>query len=200
MVAVKKLAGFLLIGAAACFVRPVAPEWLGRLLVPLVVVAAGVYLGCFEKSLKHSRALWSLGKTSCAVAVVVAVIMVAAGVKRTSVEWQPYKPGAIAAAARSGKPGIVDFSARWCIACRELEHGPFSDRAVIRESARFSRFRVDGTQRTSTVRAAEKELHVTGAGYPTVIFFDSSGREVTSARITGYVGSREMLRRLKSIR
>ena len=198
MVAVKKLAGFLLIGAAAYFVTPILPEWLGRLLIPAVVVAAGVYMGLFEKSLKHSRALSSLGKTSCAVALVIAVIMVAAGTGRSSLKWQPYKPGAIAAAAKSGRPSIVDFSARWCIACRELERGPFSDPKVIRESARFARFRVDGTRRTSAVKAAEKELGIAGAGYPSVILFDSSGHEVSSARITGYVGSHEMLKRLKS--
>ncbi len=64
MVAVKKAAGFLLLGAAAYFLTPILPDLLARYAIPAVLVAGGVYLGFFEKSIRASRVGASLGKAT----------------------------------------------------------------------------------------------------------------------------------------
>lgn len=195
MIAVREAAGFLLLGVAAYFLKPILPEFIGRYLMPVVVASGGIYLGFFQRSLRSSRVGANLARVAGVVALVVAVMMATPHAKTQSLKWQPYSPTAIVA----GKPAMIDFTAEWCLACQELEHGPFSDADVIRAAARFQRFRVDGTDRNDremmeTVRSFAVQ------GFPTVIFLDSSGNEVTSARIVGFVDTREMLKRIGSVK
>jgi len=197
MVAVKKAAGFLLLGAAAYFLTPILPDVVARYAVPVVLMAGGLYLGFFEKSIRASRVASNLGRVTGTAALVVAVMMATPHMKTQSMKWKPYTPAAVAAAA--GKPVMIDFTAKWCAACQELEHGPFSDPKVIRATAGFEHLRVDGTDRNDRkMLEAAKRFKV--QGFPTVIFIDSSGKEVSSARIVGFVDSQEMLKRMGPVK
>ena len=199
MVAVRKAAGFLLLGAAAYFLTPILPDLAARYLMPIVVVTGGVYLGFFENSIRASRVGAGLGKATGMAALVVAVALTVPKPTAHSLKWQLYTPAGVAAAAKASTPVMIDFTAEWCVACKELDHGPFSDPKVIEAAARFRRFRVDGTnQADAKVQAAVKRFAV--QGFPTVIFIDASGNEIASARIVGYVGSREMLKRINSVK
>lgn len=199
MVTVQRIGGFVLLGAAAYFAGPVVPQPVRPYVIPAVVLAAGVYIGFADRSLKSTKAASIVGKLLFAALAAVALYLSWPAETGDAMEWTGYSPGAVAQAARRGKPSIVDFAADWCIACKELDHGPWSDPEVIAAARRFARFRVDGTRRSAEVRAAEQELGTRGA-YPAVLFFDSQGREVRSARVTGFVDSREMIRRMKMVR
>lgn len=198
MVAVKKAAGFLLIGVAAYFLKQFMPDAIGRLMVPAVIVVGGIYLGFFEKSIHVNRSARSLGRTAGSAALIVALAMAIPKPAGQKMQWQPYQPGKISVAAKSGKPVMIDFTAKWCAACQELEHGPFSDQSVIKAAKGFEKLRVDGTNSSDPrVTAAEKRFNV--SGFPTVIFLDSHGKEIKSARITGFVDSKEMIRRIEDV-
>ena len=198
MVAVKKVAGFLLIGAAAYFVQPLVPEPFARYMIPVIILIAGIHMGFFEKSVRTGRVATCAGKVFCVAALAASMAMVLPGAHKTSLEWEPYSPNSITQAAQAGKPFMIDFTAQWCGVCKELEHGPLSDPKVIKAVQKFERFRVDGTTRNSAVKAAEKKYSV--RGYPTVIFFDSSGKEIKTARIMKYIDSKEMIRRIESVK
>jgi len=199
MIAVKKLAGFLLLGVAAYFLLPLLPKELGRYLIPLVVIAAGVYFGYFEKSIKSTKPTAVLGKIFCGAAIAGAIFMLLSNGSRPSLTWEPYTPSKLNQAMREGKPVMLDFTAEWCGVCKELEDGPFSDSEVIRVAERFTRLQVDGTDRNDPkMLTAVRKYDV--KGFPTIIFFDSSGNEVRSARVTGFVNSAELIKLLESIK
>lgn len=199
MIAVKKLAGFLLLGVAAYFLLPLLPKELGRYLIPLVVIAAGIYFGYFEKSIKSTKPTAVLGKIFCGAAIAGAIFMLLSNGSRPSLTWEPYTPSKLNQAMREGKPVMLDFTAEWCGVCKELEDGPFSDSEVIRVAERFTRLQVDGTDRNDPkMLAAIRKYDV--KGFPTIIFFDSSGNEVRSARVTGFVNSAELIKLLESIK
>lgn len=199
MIAVKKLAGFLLLGVAAYFLLPLLPKELGRYLIPFVVIAAGVYFGYFEKSIKSTKPTAVLGKIFCGAAIAGAIFMLLSNGSRPSLTWEPYTPSKLNQAMREGKPVMLDFTAEWCGVCKELEDGPFSDSEVIRVAERFTRLQVDGTDRNDPkMLAAVRKYDV--KGFPTIIFFDSSGNEVRSARVTGFVNSAELIKLLESIK
>lgn len=200
MVAVKKFAGFLLLGVAAYFLLPILPDTLGRYLLPAIVLAAGIYLGCFEKSVKSLKFGPAFGKAFCGVAAAASIFMLLPnGQKTESLTWEPYTPARFAQAADAGKPVMIDFTAKWCAACKELEHGPFSDPKVIEAAERFSRLQVDATDRNDpTMLAAVKKFEV--KGFPTVILFDANGNEVKSVRIVGFVDSKEFMDRMEAVK
>jgi thiol:disulfide interchange protein DsbD len=199
MIAVRKAAGFLLLGAAAYFLMPILPDSVSRYLLPTVVVTGGIYLGFFEKSIRASRVGAGLGKATGMAAMVVAVALAVPKPGAHSLKWQPYEPTGVAAATKAHEPAMIDFTAKWCVACKELEHGPFSDPKVIRAAARFQHLRVDGTNTgDARVQAAVKRFSV--QGFPTVIFIDASGQEVACARIIGFVNSQEMLKRMDLVK
>lgn len=198
MVAVKKLAGFLLLGAAAHFVRPLVPEPVSSYMIPVVVIAAGMWFAVNEKSLHANKVAKPLGKAFGITALVVGVVMAMPGAKTAGMKFKPYSPAALTQAAKAGHPVMIDFTAKWCTVCQELEHGPFSDPAVIKAASGVTLLRVDGTkQNDPKIKALEKQYNV--HGYPAVIFIDQSGKEVKSARVAGYIESKEFINRIKSL-
>ena len=56
-----------------------------------------------------------------------------------------FKTQAREAAAKQGKPMMIDFSAEWCVICKEMDAGPFSDEEVVRATEGVIPVRVDLT-------------------------------------------------------
>lgn len=196
MVAVKRVAGFLLIGAAAYFMLPIIPQPIGRFLIPAVILAAAIYLGWFEESVRSHKLGSSCSRVFCSVAAVVAIAMIWPHAPSTSLKWDPYTAQAVTQAAGEHRPVMIDFTAKWCQVCQELEHGPFSDPKVIKAASALRRFRVDATNSTKLVQDATKKYGI--HGFPAVIFIDRSGKEVS--RVTSLATSGEMIKRIGSVK
>ena len=61
------------------------------------------------------------------------------------IEWRTYSDAAFREAVALRRPILLDFTADWCAACKELEHKTFSDPAVGRAAGRFVALRADMT-------------------------------------------------------
>ncbi len=62
-----------------------------------------------------------------------------------AIKWQPYSDAALETAMQERKPVLIDFTAAWCAACKELEHKTFPDPSVGRAASRFVALRADMT-------------------------------------------------------
>ncbi len=113
--------------------------------------------------------------------------------------WEEYKPYKVEVAKQKGLPIVIDFSAEWCIACKELDRFVFHNPQVTSQLESFVRLRVDSTDMNSPrVQQAADAYNI--EGLPTVIFINARGEEVKDARVVGSVSSAEFLQSLKKAR
>jgi thiol:disulfide interchange protein DsbD len=101
-------------------------------------------------------------------------------------------------ARERGQPVLVDFFAQWCAACKELDKISFADARVQKEAERFVRVKVDGTLEGPQIEALYTRFSV--RGLPTVAFVDSQGELLSKPRVEGFLGPRELLRRMQQVR
>lgn len=90
---------------------------------------------------------------------------------------------AIAAGGAEGRPVLIDFSAQWCTECRLMERTVLADEAVRRRLTRLRLIRADMTEYGTASRKLMDRFAVIGP--PTLVFLDSTGREVDGTRIIG---------------
>ncbi len=110
--------------------------------------------------------------------------------------WSPYSDEAAAAAMQAGKPTIIDFTAKWCVNCKEIEKDVFAAPTVTPTLGHdFVTLQADLTQWTSPASVALQKRYGFGE-LPTIIFLDKTGREIKPLRITGRLPVSEFQRRM----
>jgi len=114
-----------------------------------------------------------------------------------STSWGAYSPAAVASAAQTGKPIIIDFTASWCVNCKEIEHDVFDSPVVAPTLAgKFVTLRVDLTQWTSPASAALEKQYGFGS-LPTIVILRPDGTEIKNLRITGRLSVAEFQKRMQ---
>ena len=114
--------------------------------------------------------------------------------------WAAYTPGAFADATRTGKPIVIDFTAAWCVNCKEIEHDVFEEPTVAPTLAsKFITLRADLTQWNSPASATLQKQYRFGS-LPTIVILRPGGQEIKSLRITGRLSVADFLRRLQQAR
>lgn len=88
-------------------------------------------------------------------------------------------------AIADGNSVMVDLYADWCVACKEFEKYTFPDPAVIDALGNTVWMQIDLTENTPTSIEFQEAFSV--LGLPTILFFDTTGSELKSARVTGFM-------------
>ncbi len=96
--------------------------------------------------------------------------------------------------ANKAKKIMLDFSAQWCTACKELEEKTFSDKRVQQALQEYVLVRADVTDNTQEQKALSKKYGVFGP--PVVLFFDNDGAVQKDKTIVGFVEPEEFLKHL----
>ncbi len=198
MVGVRQLFGVLLIALAVYFARPLLPLPAGALLFAGTLVLGGAYLLVVARP-GHEQASVDRFMRLASAAVLVAGVVLLPARTHTGVgeiAWQPYDEGAVRAALAGAKPVVLDFSASWCLPCKELDEKTFSQPEVASRLAGLALFKVDLTTSNPATEALRTRYEV--AGVPTIAFF-RNGREVEAARLTGFEAPAEFLKRLAKV-
>jgi thiol:disulfide interchange protein DsbD len=100
-------------------------------------------------------------------------------------------------ARTSGQPVMLDFTAEWCISCKEMEEYTFPDPEVIGALKPFMLLRADVTENNDDDQALLQRFR--SFGPPTIAFFDAAGTERENFKLVGYVPAAEFSEHARSL-
>jgi thiol:disulfide interchange protein DsbD len=201
MVWVRKIFGFILLGMAVYFLRNLFSTGFYWLLQASIAGVGAIYLGWIEGSGKGLRVFRTIKWGTGIFGILLSSYLVLAPghlfSHRQGVQWLGYDEELLQRALTQGKPVIIDFTADWCIPCREMERRTFSSPPVIAKAKRFLTLRVDLTHSTRPETRSFMERYRI-KGVPTVIFLDRKGEEIEGLRFHEVIKPEEFLKRMGS--
>jgi len=201
MIWVRRLMGWVLVGMAVYFVRPLLPEPWGIILLIAVALAAGLHLGWIDKNQASFRAFpWLKAGVGVACLVLATFLATSWAMRGPGIAWKPYSEQILEEAQKLKKPVIIDFYATWCTPCRALEETTFHDASVVKQAeSAFVMVKVDLTRAGNP--AHERLLQQYGVkGVPTIVFLDVSGKERQDLRLVDYLPPDQFLGRMAALK
>jgi thioredoxin:protein disulfide reductase len=200
MLWVRNLMGWVLVGMAVYFIRPVLPEAFKIPLLVAVALAAGLHLGWLDKNRSGFRAFaWLKISVGIACLVLATFWTTSWAVRGPGVAWQAYSDALVQQAVAQNKPVIIDFYADWCAPCREFEAVTFHHPEVVRQAkADFIMIKVDVTRAGDPLH--ERLLSAYDVrGVPTLVFLDARGRERADLRLVDYLPPEQLLTLMSAV-
>ncbi len=206
MVHVKSLLGIVLVVVALYFLSGVFPV-LGAFVRPGTVlwvaagaaIVVGMLLGAVHREFTDPEVGVKVAKGAGLLLTSGGLFALVLGLAKPA-QALAWEPGSVEMAReralRESRPMLVDFTAAWCAACKELDKHTFAAPLVGSELGRFIAVRVDATNDDDPkVGAALQKFGV--RGLPTVVIFDSTGKE--ALRYTDFVPPEKFLEGIKAI-
>ncbi|MCJ7682279.1 MAG: thioredoxin family protein, partial [Candidatus Aminicenantes bacterium] len=216
MVWVRIIFGFILLAMAVYFLRPLFPDTLVyHLVLALILLVGGIYMAWIEPTRLEGK-VFPLIRNVFGILFFGATLLFAVNGIREFVEnrvqdafagaetalsaerilWQEYSEERIQKAMDEGQPVMIDFSADWCIPCKELDKLTFTDSRIIEVSRKFVMLKADMTRsRDPRIRALEKKYGVKGV--PTLVLLKSDGSEASEWRTVGFLKADNLLPNLR---
>ncbi len=207
---IKSLFGNALLAVAVIYIRdafPLVREALSLRTVAYGAIIASVLvgLGVLAGALHRSFKVWPSDGLMKGVGVLLVVLGIAlrpeaplAEAKTAFGDWRTSEPVALADAAGSKRPLLIDFFADWCAACKELDRFVYTDPRFADEARRFVLARINGTDETPEIERLYKKYGI--QGLPTVIFIDSDGKVHSELTVTGYLEPQEFSALMKKVK
>jgi thiol:disulfide interchange protein DsbD len=113
------------------------------------------------------------------------------------IAWSKDEAKSIALAQAQNRPLLIDFTADWCAACKELEHYTYTNPDVIAASENMVPVMVDATDGSDPqVKALLEKYQV--RGLPTVKFLRPDGQPLEHLTVTGFLAAEDFLPRMQA--
>jgi thiol:disulfide interchange protein DsbD len=104
---------------------------------------------------------------------------------------------ALSEANAQGQTVMLDLYADWCVACKEFEKYTFSDENVIKALSKSVLMQIDLTDSSDANLEFQERFSV--LGLPTIMFFDTQGQELDTARVTGFMRAAPFAQHINSL-
>ena len=219
MTRVSYVFGVVMLGIAISFLSRILPDNITLLLWALLFIGSAVYAGALEPLKEGISGISKLIKVFAVILLGYGLILLVGAFSGGSSVLDPLKKlyttktvmgsafmqptfkivktraALDEAVSKSDKPVLIDFSAAWCAACKELDEITFADDKVQALMQKFTLLRVDVTENSDDDKALQKDFGVVGP--PAIIFYDKAGHELKSSKMIGYKPPEEFIPILK---
>ncbi|MBN1355602.1 sulfite exporter TauE/SafE family protein [bacterium] len=211
---IKKGFGIILIAAGIWIAHPILPPPLFGMLVGIGLVLFGALLGALNRAEANEpvsgqiKRAFGLIMVAAGIYIVIALLPIPGRViphsgqsipsadPETPGVWRTDLEQALKDARDQKKYLILDFTAKWCAACRELDHRTFSQAAVAEKLAAVIPVRIDCTEsRDPGIKEIQSRYDI--IGLPTVIVLDPEGEELS--RFTSFLPPDQFLKFLQKV-
>jgi len=221
MTRVSYVFGVVMLGIAVSFLSRILPDTVTLVLWALLFIGSAVYAGALEPLKEGISGLSKLSKVFAVILLGYGLILLVGAFTGGTSVLDPLKKlytnktvmGTVnahpvfkkvatraeldAAVQASSKPVLIDFSADWCVACKELAEITFEDAKVQALMQKFTLLQVDVTKNSDDDKALQKDFGVVGP--PAIIFYDESNKELKNSKMIGYKPPSEFLPILKNV-
>ena len=169
-------------------------------ITALALIILGVLFGAFHGDGHSLNKKIKYLKVIGAVFVAFGIIWIVKqpiGQQPELLHWNTNLSEVFTVSKKTDKPILMDFTAEWCTACKELETVTFSDKAVVDElKNNWNLAQVDATRNSAALDKILKKYKI--KGFPTIIIFSNKGKELY--RFSGFVNPDRLMEVLKEVR
>lgn len=206
---IKTIAGVALLGLAIWLLDRILPPYIILILWGSLCLIGAVFLKAFESSKNTHRIAKIFKGIGIVLAIYGAALIINAihlqfSNNRSSNEnyWQDIDSRTefekqLAVGQSKKEITILEVYANWCTNCKKIEATVFTNREVLSELKRFNRLRIDMSVPNEKQEQLLSSLKIYGP--PTILFFDTKGKEIIDQRITGDISAQEMLQMLQEL-
>lgn len=206
MESARSVFGFVFLGMAVWLSARLVPGPVEVALWAALLIAAGVFLGAFDRPTVAAELVERAGKIGGLVATVVGVILAVGAAMAADDPLRPLarlggnraaitpvldfaqtdSPASLIAALQATTaPVMIYITADWCVTCRTIERSVLPDPGLQASLAGLTLIKADVTDTGPEGRALLEQLGAVGP--PTVVFLDAEGAEVIGTRLVGGV-------------
>lgn len=215
MDAVEAFFGVIMIGVAIWMIDRIVDHSMTMIMLSLLLMFSSIYLGAFDIIENVSSGWKKLRKGAGLILFIYGLMLFVGGLSKGTLA-EPLK--AFYSANQSSikyeseglvftqtvttldqldrilttsfKPVMLDFTAKWCVQCKELEENTFNNPAVVKALENFLLVKADITEVNDQTNALKKRYGVFG---PPAMRFFKKGKELRASRVQGDVGAKKFL-------
>jgi thiol:disulfide interchange protein DsbD len=215
---VKHLFGFVLLGVALWLIMRIVPAMPMMILWGIYAISMGGFL-LLSHEFSHFAFKHTLNIASASLCIYGAIILTGAALGHTNPlaplhsrptnlwsdhQIRTFKPNNITElttilekAKSQHVPVMLDYSANWCITCKENEHTILQSERITHLLTHFWIVQVDVTQDTSVTRTMKSLTQVVAP--PALVFYNQAGTKLTSKTIDGPVQESQFYRAISTL-
>lgn len=218
---IKSIFGVLMLALAVWMLERIIPAWVGLLLWGSLSIVTAVYLGALNTLNIDSTGWDKLWKGLGLILLIYGSLLMIGGATGSHSVWQPLQ--LISSSnnnqsssshsvtftqvtnladleqqlAQTTQPVMLDLYASWCVECNRMEATTFKDKNVIQALQNTLTLQVDLSENNQQHKILLKHFGLFGP--PTLLFFDSQGKEHSQYRLVGMIKPAELIQHIATL-